>query len=183
MHFEKKYHLVPFSPVSDADVYCQLIVDKEGITLDYSSNRGTKSLLVPQKETKDFRQWDLWDHTCFEFFIKNRSDDWYLEFNFSPSGAWNAFYISSYRQNEGEYGDLDQLCVSSRVNEETIELISVIPFDKIPLFKAQDFTEGELEIGITSVLERSDKTLEFWALEHPGEEPDFHRGMQPLFAH
>ena len=39
----------------------------------------------------------LWQHTCFEAFIRHEGEPGYYEFNFAPSGAWAAYAFSRYR--------------------------------------------------------------------------------------
>ena len=36
-------------------------------------------------------------------------------------------------------------------------------------------TEAALQVAITSVIEERSGRLSYWALAHPGPEPDFHR--------
>src|ERR1043165_4654007 len=40
---------------------------------------------------------DLWQHTCFEAFIRASSGTAYYEFNFAPSTQWAAYRFSGYR--------------------------------------------------------------------------------------
>ncbi|MGH8135505.1 MAG: DOMON-like domain-containing protein, partial [Steroidobacteraceae bacterium] len=41
---------------------------------------------------------DLWRHSCFEAFLQSDAGPGYLEFNFSPSGAWAAYRFSARRR-------------------------------------------------------------------------------------
>src|SRR5437867_1054544 len=40
---------------------------------------------------------ELWQHTCFEAFVRTSPDPGYYEFNFAPSTQWAAYRFSSYR--------------------------------------------------------------------------------------
>jgi hypothetical protein len=40
----------------------------------------------------------LWQYDVGEFFISNNTNNEYLEFNLSPSGAWWCCYFNSYRE-------------------------------------------------------------------------------------
>ena len=44
------------------------------------------------------RQDHLWQTTCFEFFLGLTDQSDYWEFNLSPSGHWNCYRFSDYRQ-------------------------------------------------------------------------------------
>src|SRR5262245_32723346 len=41
---------------------------------------------------------DLWQHTCFEAFIRSSAGLIYYEFNFAPSTQWAAYHFDSYRK-------------------------------------------------------------------------------------
>src|SRR6266851_4852662 len=40
---------------------------------------------------------DLWQHTCFEAFVRASSGPAYYEFNFAPSTEWAAYRFDGYR--------------------------------------------------------------------------------------
>src|SRR5476649_2040713 len=40
---------------------------------------------------------DLWQHTCFEAFVRAASGPAYYEFNFAPSTQWAAYRFDGYR--------------------------------------------------------------------------------------
>ena len=40
---------------------------------------------------------ELWQHTCFEAFVRASSGAEYYEFNFAPSTQWAAYRFSGYR--------------------------------------------------------------------------------------
>ena len=40
---------------------------------------------------------ELWQHTCFEAFVRAASGPSYYEFNFAPSTEWAAYRFDSYR--------------------------------------------------------------------------------------
>ena len=55
-------------------------------------------IAIPAPNPLPTRQDHLWQTTCFEFFLglADRPDYW--EFNLSPSGHWNCYRFSDYRQ-------------------------------------------------------------------------------------
>jgi hypothetical protein len=113
------------------------------------------------------RTGELWQHTCFEIFIAPRGMPSYYEFNFSPAGDWAAHAFSRYRQG-ARLADaaLDpQLAVRS--SSERLELDARVALDRLHL-------SGELDIGLSAVIEAADGALSYWALRHPPGKPDFH---------
>ena len=114
------------------------------------------------------RQWLLWETTCFECFLAIRGAVSYWEFNLSPAGPWNIFRLASYRQGIQEEPAFQVLPVTvSRHPEKltlslNVDLAAIIPADR------------PLEVGVSTVLQDRHGELSYWALTHPGPEPDFH---------
>ena len=46
----------------------------------------------------------LWQHTCCEMFVARNGSPAYHEFNFSPSGEWNAYRFAGYRSPTPSHG-------------------------------------------------------------------------------
>ena len=112
----------------------------------------------------------LWEHTCFEAFIRSDNDPSYYEFNFSPSGGWAVYGFHGYRdggpiQDEGVSPDF-----AVRRAADRIELDAVLRLDGLPAIRPGSL----LRIGLSAVIESSDGTLSYWALKHPAAKPDFH---------
>ena len=115
------------------------------------------------------RKYDLWEETCFEFFvgIKNYPDYW--EFNLSSAGHWNVFHLENYRQGLQEEMAVTSLPFS--VEQKSDALLVTLEIDLNKFMP----TEQSLEVGITTVIKSKDGNLSYWALTHCGEEADFHR--------
>ncbi len=112
----------------------------------------------------------LWQHTCFEAFIRADRDPSYCEFNFSPSGEWAAYWFRAYRDG-GPIDDealLPEIVV--RRMPDRIELDAVLPLDRLPAIR----TGTLVQIGLSAVIEGNDGALSYWALKHPAAKPDFH---------
>jgi hypothetical protein len=112
----------------------------------------------------------LWQHTCFEAFIKEGTSAEYYEFNFSPSGEWAAYSFHNYR--DGAPLDDDKLdpAISVKSEGDCLELIGIIRLDRLPALRPGSL----LRIGLSAVIESSDGTHSYWALKHPADKPDFH---------
>jgi hypothetical protein len=112
----------------------------------------------------------LWEHTCFEAFIRVDGDPSYYEVNFSPSGEWAAYSFRAYRDG----GPLPDQSWSPeivvRCEADRIELDAVVRLDRLSSIRSGT----TLRLGLSAVIETNDGTLSYWALKHPGAKPDFH---------
>ena len=125
---------------------------------------------------KDFavagRCHELWRQTCFELFFGMKSDSAYWEVNHAPHGGesncWNAYHFTGYRSQMQE--------------EESVNTPVCHVVQDAGLFSYSctlDYTglindSSDLEVGVSSVIEATDGSISYWAIEHHGTEPDFH---------
>lgn len=116
----------------------------------------------------------LWRETCCEIFIAGESsqdgayrEGTYLEFNFSPSGDWAAYAFDAPRQGmrahlwQGEPPRIERLSTGA-----TVSLRVALPVDALVGLDAA-------RVGLAAVM-KTDRGLSYWALRHPGPQPDFH---------
>ena len=126
-------------------------------------------LVIPAPADMRERKNGLWEETCFELFLGERKSDHYWEFNLSPSGHWNVYRFTSYRQGMQEEPTFTSLLFSVRVRPDALGLSLEIDLDKIiPAGQA-------LEVAVSAVIKTADGKITYWALAHPGPQPDFHR--------
>lgn len=108
----------------------------------------------------------LWRHTCFELFIGAIGTSAYREFNFSPSGQWQAYAFHAYRA-----GGLLEPAVAPAITVECgdgrLRLTARVPADDLPPGQGS-------RIGLSAVVEERDGALSYWALRHAPGKPDFH---------
>jgi hypothetical protein len=111
----------------------------------------------------------LWQHTCFEAFLRNVAETVYYEFNFAPSGDWAAYRFGD-RRRDGTSPDVPYPPFALERSAEYCELTAFIPLAAMPeLTRA-----AALRIGLAAVVEDEDATLSYWALAHAAAAPDFH---------
>lgn len=118
-------------------------------------------LLWPEYRGKE-RQDHLWQSTCLELFIGSADCSNYLELNFSPSGAWNAYDFEDYRSGmkmSDKVALLELHSVEYRL-EASISLLENLP--------------SPLLIGPAAVLQTQSGQLQYFAVEHE-DPPDFHK--------
>ena len=124
--------------------------------------------LPPLAETPTRRD-RLWEETCFEFFIAKKNSPRYWEFNISPSGDWNAFRFSNYREGMQEERAIPSLPV--RVQEAADVLLLSAECDLSRLLEAG----RGIDVAISAVIKTEAGEPSYWALAHAGNRPDFHR--------
>jgi hypothetical protein len=128
-----------------------------------------ESVHLPAPVAAPARRDGLWATTCFECFWAVEGARPYWELNLSPAGHWNLYRLEDYRDGlRPETGyDLPPHRVVRDVGELTLQLDLPLPEGLA--------AEAPLQVGITSVIEERSGRLSYWALAHPGPEPDFHR--------
>lgn len=119
---------------------------------------------------------NLWQHTCFELFLKTPLGPRYWEWNFSPSGDWAHYSFTDYRTPDvlpsvdSGLVKLDTEIVSP---EEFWLHIKIRPSFSSVLSWAW-ITRQPLQIGLSAILENQQGDLSYWALAHAGVRADFH---------
>lgn len=114
----------------------------------------------------------LWQHTCFEAFV--RRDDGspaYTEFNFSPSGQWACYRFAAERQRAESAETPVAPLMGFQPLLDGAQLTAQIELPDAGL--AEDDGIG-WRIGLSAVVETTGRQLSYWALHHPAERPDFH---------
>ncbi|MDR2881349.1 MAG: DOMON-like domain-containing protein [Azoarcus sp.] len=137
------------------------------VRLEFVLEGRIEALRVPQEDAPP--PGPLWQHTCFEAFISAPDGENYREYNFSPAGQWAASEFLHYREigHSFEEENLPPPTITTVRRENQLTLIAEIPPALLP-------TSPVLRVGLAAVIEREDGELEYWAVHHPAERPDFH---------
>ena len=126
---------------------------------------GTSKLVVPPFAGKG-RADELWRTTCFELFVRPVGGTAYSEFNLSPSERWAAYNFSEPREGMRDR-DLPREPECTMRQGSTFAIFdAAIPAAGLP--------QVPCDAGLTCVLQETGGRRSFWALCHPGAEPDFH---------
>lgn len=143
------------------------------VAISYSVQGPEPLLLPPVAEVPQFKK-DLWQHTCFEFFVRPSSMKNYLEFNFSPSGNWAVFAFSSYRTALESFDPTGMVVgVQQTPSAKGVHVEATIDRTALNQHFQQDKI-WEFRCSVTAVLENRDQKLTYWALTHGKIKPDFH---------
>lgn len=129
---------------------------------------GVSQIVTPKKVNFPTRQNNLWEHTCFEFFIGLKDSTKYWEFNLSPTGDWNVFRFSNYRQCRSEEVAFESLPLNVLQQADSLQLQSEVDLNQIIS------PEQSLAVGVTTVIRDRKQQLSYWALIHRAKEADFH---------
>lgn len=125
-------------------------------------------LTVPAREAAR-RADGLWQHTCFETFLRADADDGYHELNFSPSGAWAAYRFSGRRAGM-ESPALPAPGIELACRAEVLEMSATVAFGSLTSLARSSL----IHVGLAAVIEERDGSLSYWALAHCAARPDFH---------
>jgi hypothetical protein len=115
------------------------------------------------------REDNLWQHTCFEAFLRHKGKPTYCEFNFAPSGEWAAYAFRRYRDGTPLVQDLDPRITVRRMGDR-LELDALIELDCLLLVQPRT----QVQLALSAVVEDEQGVLSYWALTHPPGRPDFH---------
>jgi len=139
------------------------------LTYQVTGDIGRLDIPAPVRAGPPERTHELWRHTCFEAFVRRPGappdHEHYLEFNFSPSGAWAAYRFERYRTG---MADLDLARPPRIVCRRQDRLLSV----EVRI-AAPELSPGS-PLALSAVLEDLHGRVCYWALAHPAGRPDFH---------
>lgn len=105
----------------------------------------------------------LWEHTCFEVFLKPADDVRYIEMNFAPSGGFAAYSFSDYRAG------MTALAISPSIQSRRTdrEYLLDVAVD-------WPFSTERVHLAVSAVIEDCAGQRSYWALAHAPGRPDFH---------
>ena len=111
---------------------------------------------------------NLWLHTCFEAFLARPGEAEYWELNASPKGDWNLYRFNAYRT--GGLAEPKALAPGVTFSRDRLGCRCTIEIELHPWWRHAEIPE----FGLTMVVEDGSNNLSYWALSHPGNQPDFH---------
>ncbi len=139
------------------------------LLLGYALIGPLADVIIPAPADVPMRKNALWEETCFEFFICADGSDNYWEFNLSPAGHWNIYRFTSYRAGMQQEQAFQSLPFSVRVLDGALRHSRDHAREKIlPAGQA-------LKVSVSAIINTVNDGLTYWALAHPGPQPDFHR--------
>ncbi len=112
----------------------------------------------------------LWQHSCFEVFLRTGPGGAYHEFNFAPSTRWAAYRFTGYREGMRVAHEVEAPRLAVETRDGAFELRANLALDRLPDLSA----DAPWRLGLSAVIEEASGRLSYWALAHPPGRPDFH---------
>ena len=161
-HSEKSY---PFSFIT------KINANKNSFYVSYTLEGDISSIDLGNYTPDKNRRLNLWEKSCFELFLCSE-DGHYLEFNLAPNFGWNVFSFTKLRGPLLELDTIHDIEMDILNSSEKFFLVAKIDFKDLP----EKFREiDKLKFGITSVMKLQNNDVEYWALTHCDQRPNFHR--------
>jgi len=113
---------------------------------------------------------ELWQHTCFEAFVRASPGAGYYEFNFAPSTQWAAYQFGGYRTDMRVATEISAPRIEVQSSRDCCTLRASLQLDRLSsLPRAAGWS-----LGISAVIEEMSGRKSYWALAHPPGKADFH---------
>lgn len=139
------------------------------LSVRYGMGGNLSKVVIPASAETPRRQDRLWEETCLELFLGTADSGEYWEFNLSPSGHWNVYRFTGYREGMREEPAITSLPFDVRRDPEALILAAEFGVGKIvPAGK-------DLAATAAAVIRTIDGGKSHWASIHPASRPDFHR--------
>lgn len=154
------FKLIPFSS-SPFEITGTLERKGDELILHYDLQGPLSELVIPEINSSGLFKDGLWKHSCFELFIKDQDQRSYTEFNFSPSGDYAIYRFSDYRKKDLDYRYRTFPQISASITGDHLFMDIII-----------ETLSGE--VAICAVIENHRNEINYYALTHQKEKPDFH---------
>jgi len=166
------FSLQPFTPVQDLPdlgITVRLARRSNKASLSYTIRGPIREIEVPEPVETRLRTGRLWEETCLEFFLATKGSPQYWEINLSPSGRWNIYRFSGYREEMQEEAAFTSLPFRVEDGKDSFSLDVELRLDRIIS------PNTPLHVGVSATIKLRRDLMTYWALSHPGQKPDFHR--------
>lgn len=131
---------------------------------------GARHVVMPPFAIAPARRDGLWQHSCFEAFLRAGDDDVYYEFNFAPSRDWAAYRFSGYRNGMTEIRAMRSIRIELDRDLAPTALTAWLELDRLTELPV----DRPWYLGLAAVIEERIGRRSYWALAHPPGAPDFH---------
>jgi hypothetical protein len=166
----QSFHLVPHPRSTfprPLAIECKVFRDNFAIGIQFVLQGLLDRLVIPELGEQVQRD-DLWRHTCFEAFVRPAGGDDYHEINLAPSRAWAAYRFGAYRDGMTPSFLEPATLIHVEQGLHSLTLAALLDMGDDRLLR------GELDVGLSAVIEATDGSKSYWALAHGAGPPDFH---------
>ncbi len=160
--------LIPFSSCP-FEINVNIVRNGDEFILRYDLKGDLSNLVLPEINSSGLFKDGLWEHCCFELFIKDSGQTSYTEFNFSPTGDYAAYRFNDYRKKNLDFRYCTFPQIRTTLEENHLWMDIVLPS-----------ISGDL--ALCAVLEDNQGEKHYFALAHKNERPDFHHPASFIFS-
>lgn len=143
-----------------------LTLEKHKILLSFLLKGEVDAYVMHEKLTLQ-RADELWRKSCFELFLADSTQEGYYELNFSPSLAWNFYYLSGYRAEVQEVETLQEPKIEIHQKEGLFEICFELELGEFSLEQFDCY-------NVATILLTQENERTFWSTKHLSTVPDFH---------
>lgn len=159
----------------DIEVEVEVTRPPGGLALTYKVTGAIGDLSLPPPGPPA-RAHELWQHTCFEAFLRAPRGETYYELNFAPSTQWAAYRLSGYRSGmqDAEIAP-PRIEIEARPERYTLSVALAVDPLLAPSPPDRGVNDGApWRLGLSAMIEDRRGRKSYWALKHPVGKPDFH---------
>jgi hypothetical protein len=169
---DQTFSLVPFGKdhtLPEIEVIGTIARRDPFLSIQFTLLGAIDRVIFPASNDTPQRKDNLWEKTCFEFFLGLKNTPSYWEFNLSPTGDWNIYRFEDYRQGMAEESVYTELPFTTEVESDAFSLSLTLDLDDIiPVGRV-------LDVGISAVTQFDDDKIAHWSLKHSSTTADFHQ--------
>jgi hypothetical protein len=140
------------------------------LVMRYCVTGKISDLYMPPATAAAARADELWQHTCFEAFVRASPGAGYYEFNFAPSTQWAAYWFSGYRTGMRVATEISAPHIEVQSSRECYTLQASLDLDPLSSL----LLDGRWRLGLSALIEETSGRKSYWALAHPPGKADFH---------
>lgn len=148
----------------------RLAIANDTLWVEYDLSGLNQPADLPTPSPDPARRLQLWQHTCFELLWGPLHHPTYWELNASPSGDWNVFTFSDYRDGMTEEPRVAAVDIGTQRHARGLRLVCTVPIAGLE-------HPGPYRLAPAAVIRLDDGQRTFWATHHPGDTPDFHHPL------
>ncbi|MEB3292632.1 MAG: DOMON-like domain-containing protein [Synechococcales bacterium] len=166
----------PLQPFSRSDaplvtLAVAIAVQAQQLELVYTLQGDLEPIAIAPPTVKPQRGDALWETTCFEFFLGHGDSSAYWEFNLSPSGDWNVYHFTDYRQGMQRETQISTLPFVVDHQADQLQLTLSLNLEKLGIMPD---APDNLHLSVTTVIQTRSGVCSYWAIHHPAAVADFH---------
>src|SRR5512139_4043370 len=120
----------------------------DSLLLSYVVTGAMSDILMPAPAAAT-RSDGLWQHTCFEAFVRASSEAGYYEFNFAPSTEWAAYRFSGHRSEMRAADGIDAPLIELQSGPFSCTLRAALDLRGLPDLARQ----ASWQLGLSALIE------------------------------